>query len=685
MDINQVKFLNGEFNKDNGKGKTVAKSVYYDLDNNIAFRNSHDFVFFDEGNKLIHCISANRNSNVKDEAPYTLMSADYSQLQLTEANFDMEGLKTILDSAICASITQNQKDAIIEWAQKLPVHPKNPNVGLDYYKNGEISIPQRPVTEDMAKTEAASHESLDWHLYIDSQVGSFVSKIVEKNPAYSSVSLRNHSVYLTTNSAENLDIGFTEFLAGLDGLETVEFRVGEETFTLNISDKSTYAKFKEGVISTMPTENGKTTNATITGTGKSTVKYTLNVKYYNKAEETCEVNGKVYSSINTALADIGTAPATIALTNDVTENIIVPDNGDVTIKLEGKSIANKDTADTIIVGAGAKLTISGNGTIDNSVHGKACIKNEVGGEVTILGGIFTRSKEDSKTNSFYAIQNLGKLVIGEEGGDNSAINVTAIGDFSSLICNEIDSEKVKVPDDTVVEIVINSGTFVGGINTVKNGEYGKCTINGGNFINSTQSAVLNWNDCTINGGNFSAPDLVCVTNGAYNAYAKGKLNITGGVFDAGAGKCVDVVGSYPSTDIHISGGTYSDDPSQYVIDGYRATKNEAGKYVVSEFNLEAKIDSIINGIGSLNIEKDTSAANTYNITTENAGISSSGLFDQIAAIEGVKTITIKISDGTEVVYNAGDDLEAFKTAVDAYCPTNNDVPAVILEMIVSMK
>ena len=687
MNADQVKLLNSEFLKDNGKGKPVAKSVYYDLDNNTSLRNSNDFVFFDEGNKLIHAIIANRNNNVKDEAPFTLISADYSMIQFVEANFDMGGLVSILESKIGAPLNENQKKAIKLWAQNLPVHHRNPNVGLDYYKTGpdDSKIDQKLITGDEDKTEKGQHDPINFGKPNDhSDIGlknamkKFLASV--SNPSITELKYTDSSIDAVISSTENLNIGFTDFIDSLKSVKEAVFTVGGSSVKMVTSNTSSYDTFKQGVINLMPNTENQTVNGSLTmetNNGKKVV-YTLNVKYYNKAEENVTVNGKVYSSLNKAFEEIGSEPVTVTLKNDLTEDVVVPEGSDVTIDLAGKKITNK-ASDSTIVNKG-KLVISGTGTIDNTIHGKAPVKNDIGGEITILGGTITRSTEEGKTNSFYAIQNMGKLVIGEAGGDNSNININLNGDYSSMICNEIDSDRYTVPDDTVCEVVINGGMFNGGLNTVKNGEYSKLTINDGTFINTAQATVLNWGECEINGGSFTAPDLCNVTTGKFNAHTKGITVIKGGTFDVGTSACLESNKSYPAESISVYGGTFSSDPAQYVAEGYKSVSAD-GKFNVVEKTAEDKVDAIIENVSGLEITEDTSAENSYSIVTSNGKISESGLFDQLAGLDGLKTITV--SNGSEsAVYTTDGSLDEFKTAVDALCPKDNDAAQVTLTMTV---
>lgn len=145
MTADQVKYLKEQLNKDNGEGKPVANSVFYDLDNGMAFRNSMDFVLFDDTNELIHCIAANRNNKVKDETPYCLYSAGYDMIQITEANLTLEGLQNVLDNMLKSIATEEQAAQIKEWALNLPVNPIS-TVVSSYHKEPNPTVNYRPVT-----------------------------------------------------------------------------------------------------------------------------------------------------------------------------------------------------------------------------------------------------------------------------------------------------------------------------------------------------------------------------------------------------------------------------------------------------------------------------------------------------------------------------------------------------------
>lgn len=242
---------------------------------------------------------------------------------------------------------------------------------------------------------------------------------------------------------------------------------------------------------------------------------------------------------------------TYDLTCSITGNFTVTAKTPVTINLNGFTITNdpssEGTGDTFTVNLGSNLTISGEGTVDNTSHGKAAIYNN--GTVTLNGGTYTRSAENSSYteskapdfNSYYVILNHGVMTI------NEGVNIVSSGTYSSLI-NTGYRDYLKKDDERSGYIVgkgqefpqltIHGGTFEGGVITIKNDLNGTLDINGGNFTNSTAGNIQNAYITTISGGNFmhkaGTNHIASVYVGGADApYSKGVTTINGGTFEGG--------------------------------------------------------------------------------------------------------------------------------------------------------
>ena len=268
----------------------------------------------------------------------------------------------------------------------------------------------------------------------------------------------------------------------------------------------------------------------------------------------------------------------ITLTNGA---LTVKSGATVTLELAaGSKLANKAGSHTII--NNGNLTITGTGTVDNVSHGCAALYNAPGATATLNGGTFDRSHEAGAStgnnggNSYYTIKNFGTITVnpGVTVQQDGTANGGTTGKYSSLFANgwydiTTAGQPGKEPahsSDAV--LVINGGTFKGGLNTVKNDDAGKLTINDGTFTNIAQHAVFNVNEATIKGGNYtmSGDDSVLYNRKYDDANDKGQMTIENGVFKAKDGvpaiKIADE-NSKPS----VTGGTFSSDVSAYAPEG----------------------------------------------------------------------------------------------------------------------
>ena len=297
----------------------------------------------------------------------------------------------------------------------------------------------------------------------------------------------------------------------------------------------------------------------------------------------------------------------------------------VTLELAaGSKLTNKAGSHTII--NNGNLTITGTGTVDNVSHGCAALYNAPGATATLNGGTFDRSHEAGAStgnnggNSYYTIKNFGTITVnpGVTVQQDGTANGGTTGKYSSLFANgwydiTTAGQPGKEPahsSDAV--LVINGGTFKGGLNTVKNDDAGKLTINDGTFTNIAQHAVFNVNEATIKGGNYtmSGDDSVLYNRKYDDANDKGQMTIENGVFKAKDGvpaiKIADE-NSKPS----VTGGTFSSDVSDFV-DSQPVAQRNNGEYVVGT----SAVVSAANTDGSITIVE----GNDAQLTGVNPGV-----------------------------------------------------------------
>lgn len=330
-----------------------------------------------------------------------------------------------------------------------------------------------------------------------------------------------------------------------------------------------------------------------------------NSTYYAKWEAAAaSVNGVGYESLADAI-NAASNGDTIKLLKDVTENVTIPEAKMLTLDLNGKNIAV--SSGCAIVNKG-NLTVTGNGKVTAE---KAAVANFPGAVANLNGGTYSSS-------NWYVIKNLGTMTI---DGPVTVKKPDGSTDTSSLIDNgwynnsDNDMNQDYPTSAVEVKLTIKSGDFSGkagsdSCSVVKNDDYGVLEITGGTFDSSSNTGtsdattILNWNVATISGGTFigSYP----ISNGSYNNDAdQGKLTISGGDFTGTSFLLGQATGGTPAAaklsitggifnapsfgevdyKIEISGGSFTMDPTKYVVDGY--VVNQSGSmYTVNSFTPE---------------------------------------------------------------------------------------------------
>lgn len=340
-----------------------------------------------------------------------------------------------------------------------------------------------------------------------------------------------------------------------------------------------------------------------------------------------QVGENKYETLAAAIAAANNGE-TVTLLKDVTENVEIAKEKNLTLDLNGKTLSG---------GTGtAKAALSNLGTItiqDTSAAKTGTIKRDDNGTVG--------------ETSYYVIRNQGTMTI-ESGTviNNSGYrktNPTGSMVGSSLICNG--------DCDEGGTLTIKGGTFTqNNFIAIKNGALGVLHVSGGT-ISSDHSAIQNWFKADITGGEikgqlwtdaYKADESVGETKIGGDAKFTGEIvmDITGSVVPTLAinGGNLDVTnwritstaakaGAKPA----VSGGTFSSAvPAEYCAEGFIPVKNadgtygvKAGAYVaqigdVKYETLQAAIDAVkanetIYVLG--NIDLGTDELSTYDVKT----------------------------------------------------------------------
>lgn len=398
------------------------------------------------------------------------------------------------------------------------------------------------------------------------------------------------------------------------------------------------------------------------------------------AENTVAViNSNEYTTLQAAV-DVANAGDTILLVKNTTESITIAEDKNITINVQSFTLTNTENNHTII--NNGTVTVIGAGTIDNVSNDCAAFYNN--GTATLTGNTYTRSLENGTSatedgaNSYYTILNHGTITI------NDGTTVTQNGKFSSLVENGwYDGTKNTKGTESVM--TIEGGTFTGGLNTIKNDDYGKLIINNGKFTNMAQSALLNWNDATITNGTFTADETSqsVVINGYLATETnmdKGSLNIQGGTYSVGSTEAkaagVTAISLMGQTEhcgtISISGGTINGDiktdagtakGGSLTVSDTATIKGQISNSKFDVININGgtiKQGIVNNGPGTINVTSGTVEGGIANASTGYTYISGGTIKGGVT--QTLPTAVTQISGGTFEKIPSGEDISQFLTS-----------------------
>ena len=389
---------------------------------------------------------------------------------------------------------------------------------------------------------------------------------------------------LQTDDAEGntVTISFANVVSGTDGVFYVPAPLG------------TYGSVKVDIM------DGEVLLATKTWTDQTVSRKTPK-RGSVAVDYVAEINGTVFQSLQAAF-DAAADNETITLDQDLVLSapVVVASGKTNVLDLNGKTLSatatSAATSYLISVSSGADLTIK-NGTIvfaattpDTEWGGEGqpeypgyannTITNR--GELTIEGAYL--ENKTMKGGASYVIDNYNgaKLTIGE----GTVINQSG-GDIAIRMFNGSEGE---------IDVTINGGTISGyravwiqlaSTNTAV-APVMKLTVTGGTLTSADQvynQAVYSYsygNDMknvliNVSGGTFNGD--IALTGGANKTNLE-TLNISGGTFNGAWGFY-----SYGADDkavaaIKVSGGTFLEDPSDYLADGYETVQAD-GVWTVS--------------------------------------------------------------------------------------------------------
>lgn len=297
-----------------------------------------------------------------------------------------------------------------------------------------------------------------------------------------------------------------------------------------------------------------------------------------------EVNGVKYDSLQAAI-DAAAKNATVTLLADTRENVTINTYG-LTLDLNGRTLSGGTVAGKPALTVTNRVTVK-----DSSPAQTGTIMRE-------------DTAENSGVSSHYVIDIQGQnTFLKFEGGTVKNNSGNKKGNGASL---------VRVGDDSVKawpQLTIAGGTFTQDNFIVIKVDRGTFYLTGGTLNSKNDYAVENWKSATIKGGTVNGAVAAWTYSGGANSdltisggtvngdvtsvnygSADGKVakvSITGGTVNGTLGTYTYGNGLIPIEDpakatIAVTGGTFSKDPSKYVVENSGVTPNGDGTFGVAK-------------------------------------------------------------------------------------------------------
>ncbi len=298
-----------------------------------------------------------------------------------------------------------------------------------------------------------------------------------------------------------------------------------------------------------------------------------------------EVKGVKYETLQAAI-DAAAKNATVTLLADTRENVTINTYG-LTLDLNGRTLSGGTVAGKPALTVTSRVTVK-----DSSPAQTGTIMRE-------------DTAENSGVSSHYVIDIQGaNAFLKFEGGTVKNNSGNKKGNGASL---------VRVGDDSVAggspTLTITGGTFTQDNFIVIKVDRGTFYLTGGTLNSQNDYAVENWKSATIKGGTVNGAVAAWTYSGGNNSTltisggtvngdvlsvnygsAEGKVakvSITGGTVNGALGTYTYGNGLIPIEDpakatIAVTGGTFSNDPTKYVVENSGVTPNGDGTFGVAK-------------------------------------------------------------------------------------------------------
>lgn len=269
-----------------------------------------------------------------------------------------------------------------------------------------------------------------------------------------------------------------------------------------------------------------------------------------------EVNGTEYKTLQAAIDKAG-RNATVRLLADTRENVTIAEM--MTLDLNGHTLNGGTEKGKPALTVTARVTVK-----DSSAAKTGTIMRE-------------DTAANSGVRSHYVIDVQGAGWLTFESGNVKNNSGNDSGKGASL---------VRVGDDSIAKypgLTIKGGTFTQDNFIVIKVDSGDLFLNGGTLNSANSYAIEDWHRATIKGGTVNGEVAAWTYSGGHNS----DLTISGGTVNGTLGTYTYGDGLIPINDaakatIAVTGGTFKENPTKYVVEDSAITPNGDGTYGVAK-------------------------------------------------------------------------------------------------------
>lgn len=150
MTSEQIKLVKDVCLTDDGTGNPKAGVFTVLFNDEISFRNTDDFVIWDDANELIHKITINFDGPVSGAAwPYKISTGFFGNIQFLEGLYNMTNFEKVIDEMFVNTnlIDAAKKEMIMKWANNIRNHAMVPMHPGPYYPSVPHIPPKPPIPE----------------------------------------------------------------------------------------------------------------------------------------------------------------------------------------------------------------------------------------------------------------------------------------------------------------------------------------------------------------------------------------------------------------------------------------------------------------------------------------------------------------------------------------------------------